>query len=758
MKKFITFIATLFIIAGFSPATSSSFAQGDYGQWQAQGDPQQQPQLQRYQGAPPPPAGYQDQSQVAQNNQPADPNAPQPGVARASFIHGDVSSQRGDNNELVPLTLNTPLEAGDRVSTSDNGRAEIQLDYADVLRLNGAATAKIAGLSRQNIQIQIGRGLTTYSELNGAEANAEIDTPNSSVHPTAAGEFRILVTSDDNTQITVRRGGADISTPQGSTHVDAGQVITIQGTDNPQYKIDSAAGRDEWDTWNDQRDSRIENADNYKNTDRYYTGSQDMDGYGSWSEVPDYGQVWTPDQGPDWAPYRDGRWVYEPYYGWTWVAAEPWGWAPYHYGRWFVYGGRWSWWPGPVYGYPGYYPVWSPAYVSFFGWGGGGFGLGVGFGWGRVGWLPIGPCDWYHPWYGGWGARGGVVGFRDGFVDHNGWGPLHGANGRQFANLHDAFTNDRLRGGISSMNGNDFGRGAVPRNQERISGDSFRQASMMTGRMPFNPSHEAFSPTGREANASSFRNMPSNSQRFFSPTHTAVNGTAGGHSFGPVNGGNAAGGNANGMNRGATQDGGRSGWNTFNPPNRGAQNSAGFGNNRGTEAFPGNRNNAPNGGSNSVNNGGWQRFTPPSRETQPQNNNARGYTQQSRPFQQPSQESRGSGSNDRPTLNMRQPVVTPRGGYNQPEQRGYNTPQQQRQYNAPQEQRGYNMPQQQRQYNAPQQQRSGGDFNAPRGGNNEPRGGNSAPRSFSPPSGGNRGGGGNHGGGGHSSGGGGHHR
>ena len=83
--------------------------------------------------------------------------------------------------------------------------------------------------------------------------------------------------------------------------------------------------------------------------------------------MPDYGQVWTPYATAGWAPYRDGRWVWEPFYGWTWVSYEPWGWAPYHYGRWFFYGSSWCWWPGPLSVYPAYYPVWAPAYVSFFG-------------------------------------------------------------------------------------------------------------------------------------------------------------------------------------------------------------------------------------------------------------------------------------------------------------------------------------------------------------------------------------------------------
>ena len=64
-------------------------------------------------------------------------------------------------------------------------------------------------------------------------------------------------------------------------------------------------------------------------------GTEDLDTAGTWSSVPEYGNVWHPNVGPDWAPYQSGRWVWEDWYGWTWVSYDPWGWAPYHYGRWF---------------------------------------------------------------------------------------------------------------------------------------------------------------------------------------------------------------------------------------------------------------------------------------------------------------------------------------------------------------------------------------------------------------------------------------
>ena len=229
--------------------------------------------------APPPP---QPDSSTQQGDQ-SSTDAAAPGVARVSYIHGDVSSQRGDNSEWVALTQNSPVSQGDRVATGQNSRAELQLDYADILRMSGNATANITSLSRTGIQVQVGQGLVTFVALKGSEANAEIDTPNASVHPQGPGEYRILINSDSETQVIVRQGSADIATPQGSTHVDQGQMITIQGTDSPQYKTEAATGRDEWDTWNDERDHRITGASSWGKTDRYYTGSEDLDTYGTWT-------------------------------------------------------------------------------------------------------------------------------------------------------------------------------------------------------------------------------------------------------------------------------------------------------------------------------------------------------------------------------------------------------------------------------------------------------------------------------------------
>jgi hypothetical protein len=475
-----------------------------------------------------------DQRSAAQQ-QGGQPQDPQTGVGRISVITGDVSTQRGDSGDWVADTINTPVAPGDMVSTAPRSRTEVQLDYANVLRLDHDTQARVTDLSGSRIQVQVANGLADYVILRDGGPNVEIDTPNVAIHPLGRGVYRIQVSSPTETYVTVREGEAQVSTPQGSTNVTKGQTITVQGSDNPQYKVDEAQARDDWDHWNADRDKTILNAQSWRHTDPYYTGSEDLDAYGQWHNVPGYGDVWQPTQPPGWAPYSAGSWVWEPYWGYTWVSAEPWGWAPYHYGRWFLYNSAWVWWPGPIVGFGGWYrPIWAPAYVNFFGFGGGlgfGFGFGVGFGFGSIGWLPVGPCDSFLPWWGRWGwGRGWGGGWNHGgfnsvnvrnitninnFRNMQGAvAPLAGANRPQFSNLQGAFSNPRIRGAISTVASSKFGQGRVPVSHG-VTSAMLHDGSFVAGRIPVVPTKASLSASSRGPAASSIPRAGS------TPTHFA---------------------------------------------------------------------------------------------------------------------------------------------------------------------------------------------------------------------------------------------
>ena len=217
------------------------------------------------------------------------------------MIHGDVSTQRGDSGTWSAAVLNQPVVNGDKVSTGVGGRAEVQLDYANILRLGSNAQANIANFTNKYIQIQVSQGLANYSVFGESEAEPEIDTPNVAVHPAHVdGVFRIEVRPDGDSIIIVRKGQAQISTPQGIADIKQGDMATVRGSGaDAKYKISPAPERDDWDRWNSERDHMIHEAASWRNTNKYYVGSEDLDSNGTWENAPDYGQVWVPNE-PRW--------------------------------------------------------------------------------------------------------------------------------------------------------------------------------------------------------------------------------------------------------------------------------------------------------------------------------------------------------------------------------------------------------------------------------------------------------------------------
>jgi hypothetical protein len=657
------------------------------------------------QPTPPPPPGQpqpgQPQAgqppQLGEEAQPGGPSGEGPartdqGVGRVSMIHGDVSTQRGDSGTWSAAVLNQPVVNGDKVSTGPGGRAEVQLDFANILRLGPNAQANIANFTHKYIQIQLGQGMANYSVFNESEAEPEIDTPNVAVHPAHKDVvLRIEVRPDGDSIVVVRKGEAQISTPQGIGEVKQGEMATVRGSGaDAKYKISPAPERDDWDRWNSDRDRMIHDASAWHHTNKYYVGSEDLDANGTWENAPDYGQIWVPNEPDGWAPYRDGSWVYEPYYGWIWVGYEPWGWAPYHYGRWMMYGGSWAWWPGPVWG-PGFYrPFWAPAYVSFFGFGGG-WGLGFGFGWGgwgSFGWLPIGPCDRFFPWWGGYGGRFGVVGFdRVGTLNRfGGIAPLHA--GTQFSNLAH-INNAHIAGAVSTVGAGKFGAGrvtAVAATRAQLS-----SAHMMTGNMPVVPTHASLSASGRAAAPSTIHS--GGSQHFFGTQSTArpqsfqqqtahLQQSMQQSHFSPVAAGSRATGPGAAESRSATSAGRE--MNSTTTP-RSSGNQAAAGENRDSAASPTSSVNRSESSSarGEPNRSEWKTFTPPSRSADSAGgaeSAGRGesgsYWNRTASSASSSRESGassdGRGNYSRPQLNMRQPIAQPRsyGGYHAPTSSG----------------------------------------------------------------------------------------
>src|SRR5205823_6605622 len=125
---------------------------------------------------------------------------------------------------------------------------------------------------------------------------------------------------------------------------------------------------------------------------------------------------------------------------------------------------------------------------------------------------PIGPCDHFYPWWGGFRGRFGVVttrNFRGGFP------PLHGGN--RFSNIRLASVNDRMRASISTVRSNEFGRGRV--SIRPVSRDMFHNGRRVAGNLPVVPNRQSLL-AGQRHSAPS--NIGRGSQHFFGNSRSVV--------------------------------------------------------------------------------------------------------------------------------------------------------------------------------------------------------------------------------------------
>jgi FecR protein len=446
-------------------------------------------------------------------------------VARVSFTRGDVEAMRGDTGEWVAMVINTPLLAGDAVSTGNDSRAEIQLDHAHLLRLSEHTQAKVANLTGNQVQIQLAQGIAEFATLWDSDGEVEIDTPNVAVRLSGRGTYRIQINSELESVITVRRGAATVFASGGSASLDPDQQMTVRGDDQAEYEVKSAAQPDGWERWNQDRDREITEALSWQHANKYYTGANDLDRYGRWVSVSSYGWCWTPyTASADWVPYLNGRWVWEPYWGWTWVSYEPWGWAPYHYGRWFVSGGVWVWWPGPA--TAAYRPVYAPAYVSFLGFrlGDQNLSFGRGYAYGSIGWLPVGPSDYYYPW---WGERATYSIVKAAHVMDGAEidvpeitilrpiPPLAAAGQPVQSNLQVAMSTVQVRRALVIIPAETFAKGLIPAKTQSVDASVLDQADVIKGTIPVVPARESLQPVNRTVKPSGVPGQQVSTQHFF---------------------------------------------------------------------------------------------------------------------------------------------------------------------------------------------------------------------------------------------------
>jgi hypothetical protein len=324
-------------------------------------------------------------------------------VARLSHTDGSVSFNPAGTDDWVAAVINRPMTTGDKLWSDNGSRAELHIGSAS-LRLGSTTGFSFLNLTDDVAQVQLTEG-TLRVRVKRLEQNEtfEIDTPNLAFSVLRPGTYRVDVNeAGDSTVVGVIGGEGEVTGGGQAYSVHAGQTATFQGTDQLDADVQSYGNQDDFDQWCADRDHREDRSISARYVSDDAIGYEDLDDYGGWRPVPDYGQVWFPHVTTvGWAPYRYGHWVYIAPWGYTWVEDEPWGFAPFHYGRWVTVGGVWGWVPCAPRGIVGVEyvrPVYAPALVAWVG--GPHFAVGVAVGGAsNVGWFPLGPREVYVPNY-----------------------------------------------------------------------------------------------------------------------------------------------------------------------------------------------------------------------------------------------------------------------------------------------------------------------------------------------------------------------
>jgi hypothetical protein len=313
-----------------------------------------------------------------------------PRAARVERVDGNVGVTRASEEAAEAgwdeAELNTPLAVGDRIYADADSRAAIAFTGRNYARVNPNSSLDVLSLADRRTQLALRSGSAIFDIGDLAPGELfEVATPGGAVDFNEPGLYQLGIGDDGNTTVSVLSGIAEVVGLAGSGELSKGDVLTLLAQAAAPAilsKIAPELAGDVVDDYYDYRypysyDGRYSDYDAYLEDPYYYdpyqrsvsyrhlpaeiAGCSDLDYYGDWVEVDDYGRVWSPRVQDDWAPYRNGYWETSDVWGPTWVSEEPWGWAPYHYGRWAQANGRWVWVPQEAIARP----VYSPALVAF---------------------------------------------------------------------------------------------------------------------------------------------------------------------------------------------------------------------------------------------------------------------------------------------------------------------------------------------------------------------------------------------------------
>src|SRR5512135_2249115 len=131
------------------------------------------------------------------------------GIARVSYLEGDVLFNSPDTDEWGAVTPNFTLQDGDKLWAGDGSKAEVKMRGGGIAWLNYESGLDITRLQQgpdgDVYQVGLTAGEATFMVRNFRVLNSvfQVDTPAASIRAYGRALFRVSNTSDGATQVGV---------------------------------------------------------------------------------------------------------------------------------------------------------------------------------------------------------------------------------------------------------------------------------------------------------------------------------------------------------------------------------------------------------------------------------------------------------------------------------------------------------------------------------------------------------------------------
>jgi len=251
-----------------------------------------------------------------------------------NHVQGAVNVRREDGKSGL-LLKGDAIDVGDRVSTGNDGRAEILLNPGSYLRVAENSSFEFKTTKLEDLEILVTRGSVMFEVFADNDFKVAVITPKNQYDLIESGVYRVDVAPDGNARIEVWKGKAEV----GDAVLKGGRTASSLDGQVPVAKS-NRDDRNSFETWTQARAKHLARTTNRPKHKPLRTSLMRSFLGGRWNMYNSFG-LWVYDA-------SFGRYCFLPFgYGWS---------SPYGYG----FGANIGWYGlprvvyyPPTYGSPG---------------------------------------------------------------------------------------------------------------------------------------------------------------------------------------------------------------------------------------------------------------------------------------------------------------------------------------------------------------------------------------------------------------------